>query len=605
MAVLYHSPSLQSSELLALYGREADPYRGRERGHGYEYDDVDSEGSEEGRVNMRSSLSQEEGYGVERGERSGLGRVYFSNQDYYQRLEQLQRTHLRNMAELEKMYICKRSKVNKKDDEEDKCLEREGRDIQNLQPSVTSESQSSGSMPVRRLQRILSDEELNFHEETSSDVSDQSGDGDGGDGEEEDNHYELLLEEREEDSHSPRAWSRKDKALRNSLRDRQSCCPESVTTTARKQPSCTSSSRSQLQIQLQLRGCCPKSQGRNQGGNLSKTGRRTIGERGTVTVPEPFRMMMREEEKKRRKLRTRSEVELENLLLRRELDELRECGMKFRASPAPAHTRLPLYDVISHRLSQRPGYHPGNHKVNLGNYRCVSVSGGNQRASSCSPQRPFSFLERERRKREQRIEAELANLVAKEERRAFKARPVPRSVYYSHSATHRQESKLQQQLTSQKMKLKNMTHHHSKRSTPGLQAEAPGEKRGDTEGAEDQGLTLVEKEEKRIRIKKEGLPSYDSNSYWRSQSRSRRPSIKMGMGGPRKQLELQIEMESERRKGKERERELSYIDPLCTPGGPYNLCSSLVSQEDLPLPASKTDYISVCKSRDQVVESVL
>jgi hypothetical protein len=83
-----------------------------------------------------------------------------------------------------------------------------------------------------------------------------------------------------------------------------------TTTTARKQPSSTSSSRSQLQ----LRGCCPKSQGRNQGGNLSNTGRRTRGEsyrgdggpdnsRGTVTVPEPFRMMVREEEKKRRKVR--------------------------------------------------------------------------------------------------------------------------------------------------------------------------------------------------------------------------------------------------------------------------------------------------------------
>lgn len=100
-------------------------------------------------------------------------------------------------------------------------------------------------------------------------------------------------------------------------RDSQSCCPESMTTTtttAHKQPSSTSPSRSQLQIQLQLRGCCPKSQGRNQGGNLSKTGRRTRGEsyrgdrgpdnsRGTVTVPKPFRMMMREEEKKRRKVR--------------------------------------------------------------------------------------------------------------------------------------------------------------------------------------------------------------------------------------------------------------------------------------------------------------
>ena len=31
--------------------------------------------------------------------------VYFSNQEYYLRLEELKKTHLRNMAELEKMYI--------------------------------------------------------------------------------------------------------------------------------------------------------------------------------------------------------------------------------------------------------------------------------------------------------------------------------------------------------------------------------------------------------------------------------------------------------------------------------------------------------------------
>lgn len=31
--------------------------------------------------------------------------VYFSNQEYYTRLEELKRTHLRNMADLEKMYI--------------------------------------------------------------------------------------------------------------------------------------------------------------------------------------------------------------------------------------------------------------------------------------------------------------------------------------------------------------------------------------------------------------------------------------------------------------------------------------------------------------------
>lgn len=31
--------------------------------------------------------------------------VYFSNQEYYRRLEELKNAHLRNMAELERMYI--------------------------------------------------------------------------------------------------------------------------------------------------------------------------------------------------------------------------------------------------------------------------------------------------------------------------------------------------------------------------------------------------------------------------------------------------------------------------------------------------------------------
>lgn len=31
--------------------------------------------------------------------------VYFSNQEYYRRLEELKSAHLRNMAELERMYI--------------------------------------------------------------------------------------------------------------------------------------------------------------------------------------------------------------------------------------------------------------------------------------------------------------------------------------------------------------------------------------------------------------------------------------------------------------------------------------------------------------------
>lgn len=117
-------------------------------------------------------------------------------------------------------------------------------------------------------------------------------------------------------------------------------------------------------------------------------------------------MMLREEEKKKRRVRTRSEVELENTLLRQELEELRECQKKFRATPAPAHTHLPLYEVISRRHK--------NVRENL-------------RGSAAVFPKPFHFLEREKRKREARMEAELESFSIREERRAFGTRATPTS----------------------------------------------------------------------------------------------------------------------------------------------------------------------------------
>lgn len=62
---------------------------------------MDSECSEEGKDGrgIRSSLSLEI-FGLQREQH-----VYFSNQEYYRRLEELKSNHLRNMAELERMYI--------------------------------------------------------------------------------------------------------------------------------------------------------------------------------------------------------------------------------------------------------------------------------------------------------------------------------------------------------------------------------------------------------------------------------------------------------------------------------------------------------------------
>ncbi len=150
-----------------------------------------------------------------------------------------------------------------------------------------------------------------------------------------------------------------------------------------------------------------------------------------VTVPKPFQMMLREEERKRHKVRTRSEIELENSLLRRELEELQECQKKFRASPAPAHIHQPLYEIISGRSSKRSNRSRGGSNNINRDTKC-------NQASAAAPPQPFHFLERERRKREAKIVAELGNLGPKEERWAFKARPMPSSVY---GTRHRADTK--------------------------------------------------------------------------------------------------------------------------------------------------------------------
>lgn len=162
----------------------------------------------------------------------------------------------------------------------------------------------------------------------------------------------------------------------------------------------------------------PRRTSQKKQGKLSRQTIVRVRPNSKATVPKPFQMMLREEERKRHKVRTRSEIELENTLLRRELEELQECQKKFRASPAPAHIHLPLYDVISQRSSQG---------------RIIRRKQGTPTASA----QPFTFLERERRKKEAKIVAELGRPGAREERLVFKARPIPRSVY---PAKHRSKS---------------------------------------------------------------------------------------------------------------------------------------------------------------------
>lgn len=143
-----------------------------------------------------------------------------------------------------------------------------------------------------------------------------------------------------------------------------------------------------------------------------------------VTVPKPFHMTLREAEKQRHAVKTRSEVELENAELKRQLEELTECQKQFRASPVPAHVHLLVYeDLQEQNKEQRRSMREREAR------RLQTV------------QKPFSFLERERLKKEQK-QLHQQHQSDQEKVKPFKAKPVPKAVYAAASGEQMKEEQL-------------------------------------------------------------------------------------------------------------------------------------------------------------------
>uniref|UniRef100_A0A5G2QGZ1 Protein FAM161A n=2 Tax=Sus scrofa TaxID=9823 RepID=A0A5G2QGZ1_PIG len=72
-----------------------------------------------------------------------------------------------------------------------------------------------------------------------------------------------------------------------------------------------------------------------------------------ITIPEPFQMMIREQKKKEENMKSKSDVEMVHKLLKKQEEEL-ECKKKFRANPVPAFVFLPLYhDVVKQNEERR------------------------------------------------------------------------------------------------------------------------------------------------------------------------------------------------------------------------------------------------------------
>ncbi|XP_019404753.1 PREDICTED: protein FAM161A isoform X1 [Crocodylus porosus] len=131
-----------------------------------------------------------------------------------------------------------------------------------------------------------------------------------------------------------------------------------------------------------------------------------------ITVPKPFQMTIREAMKKQQNVKSKSQIEMENNLLKKQLEEEAECQKKFRANPVPASVFLPLYQEIMQQNEERR----------------KSVK-ERSRNILLAYQRPFKFIEREEQRKEIR-KMQLKDLSLPEKKtNFFKAKPVPKSVY--------------------------------------------------------------------------------------------------------------------------------------------------------------------------------
>lgn len=280
--------------------------------------------------------------------------------------------------------------------------------------------------------------------------------------------------------------------------------------------------------------------------------------RHRVTVPEPFQMTLREAERRRRGVKTRSEMELENAELRRQLEDLSECQKKFRASPVPAHVYLPLYE--EHRRNAR----------------------GREQQPPRTVQKPFNFLERERLKQEQKRHPQPSD---QDKVKPFKAKPVPRSVYAAASGEQMKEEQLYRSI---KIQMRAQELLLSAAMPPSMLARRLGQRNKSRDGGE-------EDFSHRPQINKE-VPDFNA-SYRRFQKHlEKRKEVKPTTSCEPFNLRTsqisshreRVLAEMEKEQGSPRALRWPHISPGPTRTPNSSLCSSLSGSMEL-LPAKDTD----------------
>ncbi|XP_044291733.1 protein FAM161B isoform X2 [Varanus komodoensis] len=132
----------------------------------------------------------------------------------------------------------------------------------------------------------------------------------------------------------------------------------------------------------------------------------------SITIPQPFRMTLREAYKKSQLLKSPALIEIETAAYKRQSQEEAECQKQFRAQPVPAHIYLPLYQEIMEKNEIRRKVRTQKRKELL-----------------LSMQKPFSFQEKEE-KRKEAIKQKVLDILTSNKKSVPKIRKkIPKSTY--------------------------------------------------------------------------------------------------------------------------------------------------------------------------------
>ncbi|XP_009920823.1 protein FAM161B isoform X1 [Haliaeetus albicilla] len=133
----------------------------------------------------------------------------------------------------------------------------------------------------------------------------------------------------------------------------------------------------------------------------------------SITIPQPFEMTLREARKKSQLMKSCVFLELDKQRDKRQSQDEAECQKQFRAQPVPAHVFLPLYQEIMEQNEIRR-----------------QIATQKRKELLLSTQRPFSFLEKEEKKKEAIRQKFLAAAAPNESSKQKQAtKKVPKSTY--------------------------------------------------------------------------------------------------------------------------------------------------------------------------------